>query len=94
MIVHVCCAPDATVPFRDLKLENWDEIVGYFYGSNIHPEDEYVRRREAVNTLAEHEKISIALRPYDPEEWFSRAASLAAEPERGARCGLCFSLQL
>lgn len=34
------------------------------------------------------------MRSYDPEEWFVRASFLAAEPERGARCALCFALQL
>jgi predicted adenine nucleotide alpha hydrolase (AANH) superfamily ATPase len=92
--VHICCAPDATVPFRDLKAEDWDTIMGYFYGSNIHPKDEYRRRAEALRFLAQHEKIHVIFRPYDPEEWLSFASPLAKEPERGARCALCFSLQL
>jgi predicted adenine nucleotide alpha hydrolase (AANH) superfamily ATPase len=94
LLLHVCCAPDATVPFRELKAEDWDAIVGYFYGSNIHPEDEYRRRAEALRFLSEHERIPVLFRPYDPEEWFSFASPLADEPERGARCSLCFSLQL
>jgi predicted adenine nucleotide alpha hydrolase (AANH) superfamily ATPase len=92
--LHICCAPDATVPFRDLKAEDWDAIWGYFYGSNIHPEDEYRRRAEALEFLAEHEKIPVTSRSYNPEEWLSLASPLAEEPERGARCALCFSLQL
>jgi predicted adenine nucleotide alpha hydrolase (AANH) superfamily ATPase len=34
------------------------------------------------------------MRSYDPEEWFARASVLADEPERGARCALCFEMQL
>ena len=92
--MHVCCAPDATVPFRDLKTEDWSEILGYFYGSNIHPEEEYRRRAETLDFLSEREDIAVSLRPYNPREWFDRASSLAGEPEGGARCALCFALQL
>jgi predicted adenine nucleotide alpha hydrolase (AANH) superfamily ATPase len=94
LLLHVCCAPDATVPFRDLKAEDWDEILGYFYGSNIHPEEEYRRRAETLDFLSEREGVSVSMRPYEPEEWFVHASPLAGEPERGARCALCFALQL
>jgi predicted adenine nucleotide alpha hydrolase (AANH) superfamily ATPase len=94
LLLHVCCAPDAAVPFRDLKAEGWGSITGYFYGSNIHPKDEYRRRAEALEFLSEHEKIPVLFRSYDPEEWFSPASPLAEEPEKGARCALCFFLQL
>jgi predicted adenine nucleotide alpha hydrolase (AANH) superfamily ATPase len=93
VLLHVCCAPDAAVPLRDLRSEGWDP-VGYFYGSNIHPEDEYRRRAAAVAFLAERERAEIRVRPYDPEEWLALASPLAGEPERGARCALCFELQL
>ncbi|MDR1979609.1 MAG: epoxyqueuosine reductase QueH [Synergistaceae bacterium] len=94
LLLHVCCAPDATVPFRDLKAEGWSEIVGYFYGSNIHPEDEYRRRAATLDFLSEREGVFVSMRPYEPEEWLVHASPLADEPERGARCALCFALQL
>jgi predicted adenine nucleotide alpha hydrolase (AANH) superfamily ATPase len=93
-LLHICCAPDATVPLHDLKAGGWDEIVGYFYGSNIHPEDEYMRRADALRFLAEREGIRVLMDRYEPEKWFARASSLADEPERGKRCELCFALQL
>jgi hypothetical protein len=78
-LLHVCCAPDAAVPFRDMKAEGWD-ILGYFYGSNIHPEDEYRRRAGALEFLARAEGVEVLSRPYEPEEWFARASGLADEP--------------
>jgi len=94
LLVHVCCAPDAAVPFQVLKNEQWEEVAGYFYGSNIHPEDEFRRRAEALKFLAERYEVNVLSRPYDPEEWFAAASHLADEPEGGERCNLCFSLQL
>jgi predicted adenine nucleotide alpha hydrolase (AANH) superfamily ATPase len=98
--LHICCAPDATVPLRDLKAEEqnspirYKEIVGYFYGSNIHPEDEYRRRAEALEFLSRHENVEVSMRPYVPDEWFVDASRYADEPEGGARCAVCFAMQL
>lgn len=92
-MLHICCAPDATVPTRDLRVEGW-EPLGYFYGSNIHPEEEYFLRRDAVRALAGHDGFSLTERVYAPSEWFEHASILAEEPERGRRCAVCFELQL
>lgn len=93
LFMHVCCAPDAAAPFEVLKNEN-SEVVGYFYGSNIHPANEFFRRAAAVKSLSEHSGVNILFRPYEPDEWFAAVSHLADEPERGERCYLCFSLQL
>ena len=94
LLLHVCCAPDAAAPFEILKNEPWEEITGCFYGSNIHPEDEYCRRLDAVKFLSERSEVNILSRPYEPDSWFSAASSLADEPESGERCAVCFYLQL
>jgi len=95
LFLHVCCAPDATVPFEVLKNEkSWNEVVGYFYGSNIHPADEFRRRADALKFLSEHSGVNILFRPYQPDGWFAAASHLADEPEQGNRCKLCFAIQL
>lgn len=92
-LLHICCAPDAIIPWRVLVDEGLD-VVGYFYGSNIHPADEYSKRREAVEKLASEIGGSVIFAPYEPEAWFERTRHLAEEPEGGKRCALCFALQL
>lgn len=92
-LLHICCAPDATVPWKVLVDEGL-EVVGYFYGSNIHPADEYSKRCEAVEKLAREMGGSVIFAPYEPEAWFERTRHLAEEPEGGKRCALCFALQL
>lgn len=93
LLLHICCAPDATVPWRALVDEGFD-VVGYFYGSNIHPADEYDKRREAVEKLAREMAGSVIFAPYEPEIWMDKVRHLAGEPEGGKRCTLCFALQL
>ena len=73
--------------------EGWN-VTGFFYGSNIHPQEEYSRRLEAVRTLASHCGIHCVIGHYDPEEWLAGVRGLEAEPEGGRRCERCFYLQL
>jgi len=83
------------VPLDDLELEGW-EIAGYFYGSNIQPEDEYVKRLEALNILInEHKDIKVINGEYEPETWreHMQNLNLLQEPEGGLRCAECFRLQ-
>ncbi len=100
ILLHICCAPDATVPIEDLNLEGW-EIAGYFYGSNIQPHDEYLKRLEALYVLINYNKnngaliINITEAPYQPEVWLEHMQNLNLinEPEGGRRCAECFKLQ-
>ena len=93
MMLHICCAPDATVPMRELRAEGW-EVSGFFYGSNIHPQEEYLRRLAALRTLRDCESVPVVEAPYLPRSWFDRMAGLMEEPEGGLRCTACFALQL
>jgi hypothetical protein len=92
LLLHLCCAPDGTIPWPTLEEEAFT-VTGYFYGGNIHPEEEYRLRLAAVRRLAaEHRRLVVE--HYAPEEWFRLLASLEAAPEGGERCRRCFRLQL
>ncbi len=69
-------------------------VVGFFYGGNIHPEEEYVKRMEAVLKLGRSVGIDAVISRYDPESWIDIAGVFADEPEGGKRCAICFGLQL
>ena len=93
LLLHICCAPDATVPWPALAGEGYD-AVGFFYGSNIHPEEEYQNRADAVRHLAAEEGGSVFFDSYEPPEWLEAVRGLENEPERGRRCARCFEEQL
>ncbi len=92
LLLHICCAPDASVPVPDLLSEGWD-VVGFFYGSNIHPLSEYKLRLEALYKLTAHTGINCDVMSYDPEEWLEEVTGLEHEPEGGRRCERCFMAQ-
>ncbi len=93
VLLHCCCAPDTTVPLHRLQSEG-KEVVCAFYGSNIHPEDEYQWRLEEMEKVAAAFRADLKILPYEPGEWLRFCGLLAGAEEGGSRCGLCFSLQL
>lgn len=66
----------------------------YFYNPNIHPTDEYQRRKDEVIKFAERNQIVYIDADYDPSNWFTITAGMADEPEGGARCCQCIQMRL
>ena len=94
LMLHICCAPDAAIPWTELSAIEDLSIMGYFYGSNIHPSEEYEKRREAVEILMKHLKGQCLYPAPSSNLWFESTRELADESEGGKRCALCFRLQL
>ena len=92
LLLHICCAPDATVPWPALTSEGY-EVTGFFYGNNIHPWCEWQKRRDAVETLSSLLGMEAEIASYAPWAWFSATDGLYGEREGGARCEACFALQ-
>jgi predicted adenine nucleotide alpha hydrolase (AANH) superfamily ATPase len=93
VLLHICCAPDATVPWPALREEGYD-VSGFFYGNNIHPEDEWRFRAEAVRKLSDASGGDCEITPYEPDEWFKLTRGYEAAPEGSGRCAVCFGAQL
>ena len=54
------------------------DITVLYYNPNIYPPEEYHRREL----------------PYDPQEFYTAVRGLENEPEKGARCTVCYRLRL
>lgn len=70
------------------------DVIGYFWGANIFPVEEYERRKQAVEVLIEHTGGECVFASYERESWLEATRELAHEPEGGRRCEICFRLQL
>lgn len=66
-------------------------VTGLYYNPNIHPLQEYLRRREGVALVAERLGIPVIFKDdeYDPQAYF-RAVTFR-EPNR---CAPCYALRL
>ena len=88
-----CCAPCACAVIKKLHDDGADFAVA-FYNPNIHPEAEYIKRRDEQKRLCELWQITFVELEYSPHLWLMQTLPYKDEPERGKRCDVCFELRL
>ena len=91
LLIHTCCAVCMCYPKTLLENENYETIF-YFYNPNIYPIKEYERRRDEFIDYAKSLNISVYVEENEKyiEEWNNDIKGFENEPERGARCNICF----
>ena len=92
LLLHSCCAPCSTTTIEKLKGDY--DITVIYYNPNIEPASEYLKRKkEQINFL---NKINIPYLEIDylNDEFSNFIKGYENEPEKGARCKLCFELRL
>ncbi len=93
VLLHVCCAPCSCAILEGMKASGLDVTV-FFYNPNIHPKEEYEKRKAEIVTFAAKMSVPFIDADYDTENWFARVKGLEQEPERGKRCSVCFDMRL
>ncbi len=91
-LLHVCCAPCSIVVIDELR--GAYELSVLFFNPNIHPEEEYLKRKAAVVRLCQEWGVPMIDEDYMPGEWDESVRGLEAEPEGGLRCRACFAFRL
>lgn len=67
----------------------------FYANSNIDSLEEFERRRDAAERLAEADGVELVVDAYDHASWLAEAAAgLEDAPEKGARCAKCFRFNL
>ena len=92
LLLHSCCAPCSGEMILALK-QNQIDFKILFYNPNIHPKREYLLRKEENQKFAQELGIEFIDLDYDKDNWFEQVQGLEFEPERGARCTLCFDIR-
>ncbi len=91
MLVHICCSVDSHFFLERLQKEFPEErLTGFFYDPNIHPYSEYRLRYLDVQRSCKKLGIDLLEGEYDFEKWMDAVRGLEKEPEKGARCEVCF----
>ena len=67
-----------------------EKLTGFFYDPNIHPYSEYQLRLLDVQRSCNKLGIELLEGEYDYENWLEAVRGLEKEPEKGARCEVCF----
>jgi len=91
MLVHICCSVDSHFFLQKLREDFPNErLVGFFYDPNIHPYSEYRLRLLDVQRSCDRLGIELIEGEYDFETWMKAVKGYENEPEKGARCEICF----
>ncbi len=91
MLVHICCSVDSHFFLERLRRDfPQEKLTGFFYDPNIHPYSEYRLRLLDVERSCKKLGIELIEGPYDYENWIEAVRGLEREPEKGARCEVCF----
>ena len=91
ILVHICCSVDSHFFLEKLQADYPDEkLTGFFYDPNIHPYSEYQLRLLDVERSCKKLGIDLLEGEYDYESWLQAVRGLENEPEKGARCEVCF----
>lgn len=93
ILLHSCCAPCSCEIMRGMKECGLVPTI-FYYNPNIHPQEEYDIRKNENKRYAEKLGLSFVDADYDPDNWLERVKGLEDEPERGARCSVCFLMRL
>ena len=88
LLLHVCCGPCSLMPIVHLREEGWD-ITAFFFNPNIHPQEEWIRRRDAMRQVAEALKVPLMEEgePVVPVDWVKALGGVIQE---GERCRFCY----
>ena len=92
LLLHSCCGPCSTVPLERLR-DDYDLTV-FFYGPNIHPEEEYRLRLEGQRTVCRHLGVDLVEGAYEPAEWERVVGPHRDLPEGSLRCESCYRLRM
>ena len=91
ILLHICCAPCAIHPFKELFRKSENSVTGFFYNPNIHPADEEEKRRSAVIDYAKMEDFKVIFGEYNEKEFFDKVGTEQAVP---SRCRICWRMRL
>ena len=81
VLLHSCCAPCSGEVMEAMLASGVDYTI-FFYNPNIHPEREYLLRKEENVRFAERHAVAFIDADYDTDNWFSRAKGMAHDPVR------------
>lgn len=89
ILLHTCCGPCTIHPLAQLREQGWS-VRGFFYNTNIHPYQEWERRLDALQTVANAHDLHLIVRDDYDLEGFLRQVVFREE----MRCFYCYSHRL
>jgi predicted adenine nucleotide alpha hydrolase (AANH) superfamily ATPase len=89
LLMHICCANCCLFPVATLRDRGVD-VRGYWFNPNIHPEEEYGRRLQALREIENLWELPVEYVDRYGREEFTRAL----QGREGTRCEGCYEMRL
>ena len=89
ILLHVCCAPCAVYPTDFLLVRKYD-ITLFFYNPNIHPFQEFQKRKKSVEIFAESHNLPVHIDGQYRLIEFMRAIVF----RENSRCSVCQQMRI
>ena len=83
LLLHSCCAPCSGEVMEALQASGIDYTI-FFYNPNIHPQKEYLIRKDENIRFAKQHGVPFIDADYDTDNWFERAKGMEWEPRGGS----------
>ena len=93
LVLVSCCAPCSAGAIKQLadgQIPDVDDFVVLFFNPNIYPMAEYEKRMAEQIRYCDEMHVKHVELEYDHDAWRNAVRGLESEPERGARCSVCF----
>ncbi len=88
ILMHMCCAPCSMYPTDVLKEEGYI-VTGFYFNPNIHPIEEFEKRKEMVSKLAILKNMDVI---YD--DTFEQDIWASIPKESQSKCSMCYHKRL
>lgn len=89
LLLHICCAPCSIYPLQVLGREGFN-VLGYFYNPNIHPWQEFQRRKETLKSYISGIDLDVLFEEGDDWNRFLERTY----PWDENRCRNCYAIRL
>jgi predicted adenine nucleotide alpha hydrolase (AANH) superfamily ATPase len=89
LLLHVCCAPCSTYPLKVMGKDPF-EVFGFFFNPNIHPFQEYAKRRDTVCDYFRTKEVPLILKDEYNLVNFLREVVYREKD----RCRICYFMRL
>lgn len=88
LLLQICCIGCGAYVVQLLKEQY--RLKLYFYNPNIYPQTEYYKRLKETRRVASRLGLKLIVGKYQHGNWLGKIKGQENEPERGARCVICY----
>lgn len=90
MLLHICCAPCSVAIVEKFLAEQKVEIEGLYFNPNIHPKEEFDKRKDSVLAMSEDYGVPVTINELNQLDYWRDTL----EPYKSQRCSYCYGVRM